>query len=189
MPAPSPETAKSTATHQDKPLPNQPKKPCRVCSDFESILTAGLKGSKPKTPKPAAQKSSIPPTSSRDHVSEADSEGWRCPPDYFELGSHTWTFLHSMASYFPSKPSQEAQGHAKALMKAVSKVYPCESCAQHLEQYIQEKGEPDASSRQALEQWMCSYHNSVNRLLGKTEFDCSRVRERWHDGPADGSCD
>lgn len=189
MPSPSPETAAPAVDSEEKQLPKGTKKPCRVCSDFESILTAGLKSTEPKAPKAAAQKSSIPPTSARQQVSEADSEGWRCPPDYFELGSHTWTFLHSMASYFPSKPSQESQTQAKALMRAISKVYPCESCAEHLEEYIQEKGEPDASSRQALEQWMCNYHNSVNRLLGKSEFDCRRVRERWHDGPADGSCD
>jgi hypothetical protein len=28
----------------------------------------------------------------------------------------------------------------------------------------------------------------VNEMLGKPAFDCSRVMERWRDGPADGSC-
>ena len=38
--------------------------------------------------------------------------------------------------------------------------------------------------------WLCKIHNEVNEMLGKPSFDCSRVLERWRDGPADGvSCD
>ena len=32
-------------------------------------------------------------------------------------------------------------------------------------------------------------HNDVNRRIGKEEFDCSKVDERWLDGWKDGSCD
>ena len=32
-------------------------------------------------------------------------------------------------------------------------------------------------------------HNEVNRRIGKKEFDCSKVDERWCDGWKDGSCD
>ena len=48
---------------------------------------------------------------------------------------------------------------------------------------------PDTSSNKALSLWFCDYHNEVNRRLGKKEFDCSKVFERWRDGWADGSCD
>jgi len=47
----------------------------------------------------------------------------------------------------------------------------------------------DTSSRHNFSQWMCHMHNDVNRRLGKEEFDCSRVDERWLDGWKDGSCD
>lgn len=41
-----------------------------------------------------------------------------------------------------------------------------------------------------LSMWLCKIHNEVNEMLGKPSFDCSRVLERWRDGPADGvSCD
>lgn len=49
--------------------------------------------------------------------------------------------------------------------------------------------QPDTSSRHALSQWFCHLHNGVNLRLGKPEFDCSRVDERWKDGWKDGSCD
>lgn len=49
--------------------------------------------------------------------------------------------------------------------------------------------QPDTSSRHALSQWLCYLHNGINVRLGKPEFDCSRVDERWKDGWKDGSCD
>ena len=36
---------------------------------------------------------------------------------------------------------------------------------------------------------MCELHNEVNDRLGKPQFDCDKVDERWRTGPADGSCD
>ena len=35
----------------------------------------------------------------------------------------------------------------------------------------------------------CQMHNEVNLRLGKDEFDCNRVGERWRDGWNDKSCD
>lgn len=49
--------------------------------------------------------------------------------------------------------------------------------------------QPDTRSRHALSQWLCGIHNDINMRLGKPEFDCSRVDERWRDGWRDGSCD
>lgn len=49
--------------------------------------------------------------------------------------------------------------------------------------------QPDTRSRHTLSQWLCGIHNDVNVRLGKPEFDCSRVDERWKDGWKDGSCD
>lgn len=49
--------------------------------------------------------------------------------------------------------------------------------------------QPDTSSGHALSQWFCRVHNDINIRLGKPEFDCSRVDERWRDGWKDGSCD
>jgi len=48
---------------------------------------------------------------------------------------------------------------------------------------------PVTDSQHALSQWLCKMHNDVSRRIGKPEFDCSRVNERWRDGWLDGSCD
>lgn len=44
-------------------------------------------------------------------------------------------------------------------------------------------------NQEKLSQWLCRIHNKVNIKLGKAEFDCSKVNERWRDGWLDGSCD
>jgi FAD-linked sulfhydryl oxidase len=44
---------------------------------------------------------------------------------------------------------------------------------------------PDVGSAAQLSHWACRLHNLVNIRLGKPGFDCSRVMERWRDGPAD----
>lgn len=51
------------------------------------------------------------------------------------------------------------------------------------------RNQPDTRTRAHFTQWLCRLHNEVNRKLGKPEFDCSQVDERWRDGWKDGSCD
>ncbi len=51
------------------------------------------------------------------------------------------------------------------------------------------KSPPDLSSRLDLSTWMCQQRNIVNQKLGKSEFDCRKVLERWKDGPKNGRCD
>lgn len=47
----------------------------------------------------------------------------------------------------------------------------------------------DVTSQKRLSEWVCKFHNRVNKKLGKPIFDCSKVDERWRDGWLDGSCD
>ena len=48
--------------------------------------------------------------------------------------------------------------------------------------------EPRVEGRELFGRWMCQAHNEVNRKLEKEEFDCNLWKERWKDGPRDGSC-
>lgn len=107
-----------------------------------------------------------------------------CPPDAKGLGRATWTFLHTMAAYYPIEPSRERQKDMWDFLSAFSKVYPCGHCAEHMRAEM-EVDPPQVQSRDALSLWMCSFHNKVNEILGKPLFDCSRVLERWRSGFGD----
>jgi FAD-linked sulfhydryl oxidase len=48
---------------------------------------------------------------------------------------------------------------------------------------------PATQSNSKLSKWLCAMHNEVNVKLGKPEFDCNLVDQRWRNGWNDGSCD
>ncbi|TPX38615.1 hypothetical protein SeLEV6574_g07721 [Synchytrium endobioticum] len=147
------------------PAAEQPKKPCRVCSEFKTLQKSGFK-------------SLAPPTVTK----------LECPPDREALGRATWTFLHTMAAYYPESPSHEHRQRTLQFLNSFSHLYPCNHCADHLRLEIK-KTPPDVASRDGLSNWLCIMHNKVNDVLEKPQFDCKRVLERWRDGPPDGSCD
>lgn len=142
------------------------EKPCRACTDFKTFFKS--KGQ----------------DSTRSEAGQREKE---CPLDRNELGRNSWSLLHTIAAYYPAKPSTGQEADIKSFLNIFSKVYPCDECATDMRQDLQ--SEPlRTENGQELSQWMCRLHNKVNVKLGKPVFDCSKVDERWLDGWKDGSC-
>lgn len=205
MPAPEHDRSSANSENNGAQLPpgmilGPDGKPCRTCTDWKSWSKIGKSKSK-KTFKDSNESSSSSPSTQASAVAAATvnsgsgsgSEATfnyeaECPPDREILGRATWTFLHTMAAYYPDQPSVQEQSTMKSLLSSFSQFYPCGHCAEHLRQEMK-VDPPKVETRKELAWWMCGMHNKVNEMLGKEIFDCQKLDERWRDGPADGRCD
>ncbi|VUZ54004.1 unnamed protein product [Hymenolepis diminuta] len=140
---------------------------CRTCVDLSTY----------KKLKPSSQKES---------PYFLDKKG--CPLDKVSLGRATWALLHTMAAYYPSRPSVNEMKSMERFFQDFAEFFPCKYCADDFKRNM-EKFPPKVHSREALSGWLCLQHNLVNKKMGKPLFDCSKVLERWRFGWKDGSCD
>ncbi|KAI5576926.1 hypothetical protein BDE02_09G078500 [Populus trichocarpa] len=95
-----------------------------------------------------------------------------------ELGRATWTFLHTLAAQYPEHPTRQQKKDVKELMAILSRMYPCQECADHFKEVLR-VNPVQARSHAEFSQWLCHVHNVVNRSLGKLVFPCERVDARW----------
>lgn len=170
---------------------------CRVCVDIKqwkrkAQMAAFQKPSADGSPQNNTADGRVPsvsllgvPAVANSMISAAEKS---CPPDAEALGRSTWTFLHTMAAYFPDNPTNRQREEMDQFIHLFSKFYPCSYCASHLREEMG-KNPPRTTNRHTLAEWFCRVHNEVNTRLGKSSFDCSKLDERWRDGPSDGSCD
>ncbi|KAI9727823.1 MAG: hypothetical protein M1834_007970 [Cirrosporium novae-zelandiae] len=160
-------------------------KPCRSCTSVASWLAMAKKNPSAQSPN-----SSTPSTPNSTSTSLSTSLPRDCPPDVEQLGRGSWRLLHSIAATYPEKATHTQQNEMRQFLLYFSKFYPCWTCGEGFNSWMTKKGhEPRVEGRDTLGQWMCEAHNVVNRRLGKPEFDCSKVDERWRTGWKDGRCD
>ncbi|KAJ1562819.1 hypothetical protein HK405_007335 [Cladochytrium tenue] len=165
--------------------PATEERPCRACNSMESFTAA--KGGVAKK-KAASAATKHKPVGGESGDGYTDTNGrFPCPPDSVEIGRSTWTFLHTMAAYYPEKPTREDQKAAATFFRTFSRFYPCSYCASHLRTELA-SSPPVVSSNLDMSLWLCALHNKVNERLGKPVFDCSRVLERWRDGGPGDDC-
>ncbi|XP_043263985.1 FAD-linked sulfhydryl oxidase ALR isoform X1 [Colletes gigas] len=156
------------------------EKPCRVCTDFKTWAKIQKKTFESEKVQESEKK--------QEKSSSLSNRRDDCPLDKDELGSRTWSFLHTMAAYYPDHPNEEQQSDITKFFYTFSKFYPCYVCAQDLQEQLKHYP-PQTDSQKKLSRWLCNIHNEINRKLGKPKFDCNFVDQRWRDGWLDGSCD
>ncbi|XP_005184939.1 FAD-linked sulfhydryl oxidase ALR [Musca domestica] len=162
--------------------PTKPDSNCRTCTDFKSWSKQQRHIFQKATDKDAAKAGGDGGTKDTNMPRED------CPLDKSRLGQSTWGLLHTMAAFYSDNPTDNQKKDVKTFFDVLSRLYPCEYCAQDFRKDLRENP-VQVNSQKDFSQWLCQFHNRVNVKLGKPEFDCSKVNERWRDGWLDGSCD
>ncbi|KAI3633720.1 hypothetical protein MIR68_008667 [Amoeboaphelidium protococcarum] len=170
------------------------KKKCRACFDFKQMKAAATTATSHQSSKPQTDNSdgntrdSLGNTPIQDQQKLSNNYAKDCPPDAIEIGRSGWTLLHTVASYYPEEPTDTHKTSVIQLLNSFSHIYPCYTCAEDLQSDLK-KNPPQFNTRSELEQYMCNLHNRVNVRLGKPQFDCQLVGQRWRDGYTDKNCD
>ncbi|CAK9806948.1 FAD-linked sulfhydryl oxidase ALR [Anthophora plagiata] len=122
------------------------EKPCRACMDFKSWAKSQKKtfDSEKESEKKKEESSSVNNNVKRDD----------CPLDKDELGSRTWSFLHTMAAYYPNNPSEEQKIDMKSFFHIFSKFYPCYVCAEDLQEQLKHCPPQTDSQKQWKDGWL-----------------------------------
>eukprot|EP00760_Papus_ankaliazontas_P000841 PhM_4_TR10269/c0_g1_i1/m.66398/K17783/ERV1, GFER, ALR; mitochondrial FAD-linked sulfhydryl oxidase len=105
-------------------------------------------------------------------------------PDPEEIGQAGWLTLHTIAAAYPNNPSEMHKSAMRDFMRSWSLLYSCGVCADHLRRDMATRngGVIPVGSKREISTYVCELHNSVNRRLGKWEYDCSpeAVLRKWH---------
>ncbi|ORY40019.1 hypothetical protein LY90DRAFT_704167, partial [Neocallimastix californiae] len=110
-------------------------------------------------------------------------------PDMFnitekeELGRSTWRLLHTVTARYPNKPTNEQKQALRSWVYLLTRLYPSGECAVEFSKIL-EQNPPNVESRDDASQWACKVHNIVNEALGKEQFNCNLVGDRWKCGCA-----
>jgi hypothetical protein len=95
------------------------------------------------------------------------------------VGRATWSLLHMIAAKYPDHPSERKQKSTKDWFYLLPDVYPCVECAEHMRSNLKDHP-PRTESRDALEDWVCKFHDVVNSQLGKqTSSNCTAWKLYW----------
>uniref|UniRef100_A0A914PNR8 Sulfhydryl oxidase n=1 Tax=Panagrolaimus davidi TaxID=227884 RepID=A0A914PNR8_9BILA len=149
-------------------------KPCKACFSVEDMMKMSKKFSEKKATS-STSSTEINEKTIQNVVEERRVK--QCPVDKDELGRSTWNLLHTMAAYYPEKPSTEEKKTMETTLISLSKTYPCSYCADDFRKDLKVHP-PKLENREELSKWMCEMHNRVNKKLGKDIFDCTKYMNK-----------
>ena len=127
----------------------------------------------------------VPGAAAGGAASKATAAALPCPENRESLGRAGWSLLHTVAAYYPQKPTLVQQAGMSVFVRLFGQFYPCHECRDDF--LVQLRASPvRVGSRYELAVWMCERHNGVNLRLGKPCFPCdaAALRERWRAGAA-----
>ena len=95
-----------------------------------------------------------------------------------EWGTVFWQALHTISFTYPNTPTTTEKTLYRTTIRNLARVLPCSVCKNHFMRYIRDNP-PLMSCKYTLSKWMVSFHNSVNRRLGKPQRAYEDIVEEY----------
>lgn len=83
------------------------------------------------------------------------------------VGRYLWFYLHAIADNYPLQASADEQKNFQEHVASFALNFPCRDCRDHMSVYIKNHPLYTVDNRAKAVYWMFSFHNEVNRRLGK----------------------
>ena len=117
---------------------NKTKEPCDTCTDFSDWLRQNLEkkqttDSNTKSSSPSSSTSSTKIDSDQMILAEQAYVA-ECPLQRDQFGRYAWGYLHTMAAYYPSNPTDEQKTDMKSFIRTFAEFFPCQECKDDFKQ-------------------------------------------------------
>lgn len=94
-------------------------------------------------------------------------------------GKHFWLFMHSFAECISEKCYNENKMIICNIYTKICNNLPCPDCTKHATKYIKGKMNPTRiPSKEALQRFLYTFHNDVNKRLRKPQFTDFQMYEK-----------
>jgi hypothetical protein len=104
-------------------------------------------------------------------------------------GRYLWYSIHFIALDYPEKPAHEDAAKYKSFFENLGDVIPCYKCSVNYKRHITEMPiDAHLASRDDLFAWTVSFHNIVNKELGKPVFTLEDAKKKYNDPAFHESC-
>lgn len=97
-------------------------------------------------------------------------------------GPPLWTVLHTMSFNYPVKPTEQDKVDYYVFVHSLQNTLPCRACRENMTKNLEKHPlTPEAlKSRRAFSKWMYSFHEVINKMLGKrSNLTYEQVRDRY----------
>lgn len=149
-------------------------KPCRSCNSMLDFQKATGKTSVLRSVQSneMVQAALIPGSRSYKQIN---------PPSAKQIGSDSWTLLHSITSKYSDEPTEKEKSEMDRFLHLFGKFYPVEEHGEAMKRYIT-TNKIDTINKLKLNNWMNSFHNYINSKSKKESFPTQFWEERWING-------
>jgi len=92
-------------------------------------------------------------------------------------GKSYWEMSHYLTLAYPDMPTNHDKLIVKTHFENLKYLLPCENCRSHYSEYMSIYPLTDdiLNSRYKLIKWLIDLHNSVNKRLGKKEYQINEI--------------